>query len=239
MPTAGSSAKVYGAGYDLTAFLKEAGVSVETAKLDTTVFGQVDRNFIPGLQDASISEAGLYDDTATTGIDAVLAAIDRVADQVWVHLPNGDTHGAVGRGMVIAETSYKIESPTDDVNAISFGAQVSGGTERVVVHHILQAEGSSANGTSVDNAASSANGGVGYLQVTDVSAGTHTVKIQHSADDSTWADLIEFTGLTGSSDHTAERIAVSGTVNRYTRAIVTVSGGTPTFHVAFGRKSAA
>ena len=62
---------------------------------------------------------------------------------------------------------------------------------------------------------------------------TATVKIQHSTDASSWADLITFTAFTGA---TWERKAVANgtTVNRYVRAVTDVTGtGTTTFLVAF------
>lgn len=79
------------------------------------------------------------------------------------------------------------------------------------------------NTPSADQSAQSSNGGVGYLHITGVSAGdTLTVKIQDSANDADWADLITFT-LDGSSVD-AERATVSGMVDRYVRALWTVSG---------------
>jgi hypothetical protein len=61
------------------------------------------------------------------------------------------------------------------------------------------------------------------------------VKIQHSTDNVTFADLITFTQAT---DVTSQRISVTGTVNRYTRETRTIGGSsTPTFTyaVAFAR----
>jgi polyisoprenoid-binding protein YceI len=50
---------------------------------------------------------------------------------------------------------------------------------------------------------------VGYIHVTAFTGTTGVVKIQHSANDSTWADLITFTTI---SAVTQERVAVTGTV---------------------------
>lgn len=94
-----------------------------------------------------------------------------------------------------------------------------------------------ANGTSVsstttngslDNGASSANGAYGVLHIT-TSAGAMgsnnwQIKIQDSANDSTWADLITFSA--NGSTATAEWGSVSGTVDRYTRVVMTKSAGT-------------
>lgn len=73
---------------------------------------------------------------------------------------------------------------------------------------------SASDGTAVDNSASSANGGNSILQVFSLASGTATVKVQHSTNNSTWADLITFTAATGVTSEIKE---VSGTVNRYLR----------------------
>ena len=69
--------------------------------------------------------------------------------------------------------------------------------------------------------------------------GNITVKIQHSADDSTFADLVTFT-VVSSTTITSEKIEVAGntTVNRYLRVNYTVAGstGSATPVVAFTRR---
>lgn len=57
------------------------------------------------------------------------------------------------------------------------------------------------------------------LQVFSLGSGTVDVKIEDSANDSTWADLVSFTSASGS---TSERVTISGTIRRYVR--VTTSG---------------
>lgn len=82
-------------------------------------------------------------------------------------------------------------------------------------------------GNSVDNGASSANGGVGYLQVSGFSGpNALTVKIRHAADGggsgATWVDLVTFVAVSGAQ--TAQRIAAVGTVNRYLSVIASGFG---------------
>jgi hypothetical protein len=62
--------------------------------------------------------------------------------------------------------------------------------------------------------ASSVNGGAGYQQVSAFSGFTGFVgKIRHSADDTTYADLVTFTNVTSAPN--AQRVTCAGTVNRY------------------------
>ncbi len=74
-----------------------------------------------------------------------------------------------------------------------------------------------------------ANGASGYLQVTAITLSGRpsvTIKIRHSADDATYADLITFTAVTARG---AERKTVAGTVNRHLATSVTWggAGGSP------------
>jgi hypothetical protein len=74
------------------------------------------------------------------------------------------------------------------------------------------------NGTSVDNAASTANGMRANLHVTAVTGTGGTVKVQHSSDNSTWVDFHTFTAATAATSQTK---TATGTVNRYLRSVIT------------------
>jgi len=90
------------------------------------------------------------------------------------------------------------------------------------------------DGTSVDNGASSSNGLTAFLHVTATSSGDWVLKVQHSADDSSWADLITFSA--DGSAITAEVGQASGTVNQYLRFQATRTDGTTTFWVTAARQ---
>jgi hypothetical protein len=103
----------------------------------------------------------------------------------------------------------------------------------------LAAVTATGNGTSRDNGASTSDGGVAQLHVTANTMNNNTVfKVQHSADNSTWADLATFTTV-ATTVTTSERVTVAAgtTVNRYLRATHTASGtGSITFITAFARR---
>ncbi len=234
----GSKAKVYANGYDLSGFLKQFSVSAKADAHEASTFGDTAKDYIAGLKDATLSAEGVYDG-ATGAIDAILEAALGDDSSIWTYFPQGESAvGDDGYGFDAVTTGYEVSTPVNDVAVISTEAQGKTGAERVDSLHPLGAETVTGNGTSLDNTASSTNGGAAYLQVTAASGTTPslTVKIQHSTDNSTWVDLITFTAVTAANQ--AERKAVTGNVNRYIRATWTISGTGPnfTFSVAFGRK---
>ena len=96
-------------------------------------------------------------------------------------------------------------------------------------------------GSAIDNGASTTSGGGAFIIVTSVSGTSPTadVKIQHSADNSTYADLITFTQATSATSE-IKTIANGTTINRYIRVHNTIGGSsTPTVNaiVGFGRNN--
>ena len=89
-----------------------------------------------------------------------------------------------------------------------------------------------ANTTAVDFGASSTLGGQAFLHCTAHSSANISVKIQSSADNSSFADVSGFS-FTAISGITAERIATTNTVNRYVRLAITVTSGSATFSVGY------
>lgn len=75
---------------------------------------------------------------------------------------------------------------------------------------------------TVDGGAATSFGATAYLHVFSIASGTATVKIQDSADDSTYADVTGLT-FTAASAATYERLATAGTatIRRYRRLVIT------------------
>lgn len=239
----GSGSKVYAPGFDFGDFLRQTKVGREKDVYDSTVFNSDgNKEFTAGLRDGTLTAEGLWvgAPSVTTDIDPAMNTIDDGVARPWLYLPYGDTLGNRGNLLTGIITKWEPESPVDDINKCALEVQSSesgAGVENVKVHRALAsaAIATDSAGTAVDNGASSANGGVGFLLVTDnATPGTATVKIQHSTDNSVWVDLISFTAVNTANQ--AQRVAVSGTVNRYTRVIHTVATAAVTYHASFGRK---
>lgn len=227
--THGKDGRVYVNGYDLSAFLRQTSVSadVDTAEVTTYANNGV-KSFIAGLSSATLSASGLFDPAALGSNDVLTAALggDTAgnADNLWLVWPQGDTRGNAGTAMNAVGTKYSVNTPVDDVVDVQAEATSSTGTDMVRSLLALSTVTGTGAETAVDNGASSANGGAAYVMATAATGfTTATVKVQHSSDNVSFADLATFTVTAA---NTAERATFTGTVNRYLRANITAFTGT-------------
>ena len=216
--------------FDFTNYFNSATSSNEVELPETTTFGSSTRSYITGIKEGSVGLEGLFSGGALEIDTFFNTAISSDSNIVSTIGPEG---AVVGRRAVLLnanETSYEITGGIGDLVAISAELQASGttgGLDRGVLLAAQATISSAAAISSVDNAVSSSNGGVAHLHVTTNSRdGACTIKIQHSADNSTFADLVTFTNTTASTT-TSQRVEVAAgtTVNRYLRANVTTFGG--------------
>lgn len=249
MPTFihGKSTGVLMDEFDLSSFFNSVDVasSIETA--ETTAFGATAKSYIVGLRDGTVSLSGMFSQDAN-GSDAELEDVlgATTTPLLTVQLDSG----TIGNRAVIAKahsTNYSISSPVADIVTVTadFNASTDATANVTLsIAHGVQlttgdaiAFGSLGNLASVDGTASSANGGAANLHVVaNTLDDAVTIKVQDSADDATFADLVSFTAVSAGST-TSEQKAVTGTVERYIRATATTSAtsGSVTFHVAFAR----
>ena len=230
--------------FDLSTYFTSATTSAMAEAVETTTFGSASKTYAVGMKDGTVSLEGLWAGDVL-GVDETLATA--IAATTKKIITVGSEGAAIGRRAQLVntdETSYEIKTAVADMVTISAQAQASGtvgGLNGGVLLAAQQSVTATVNNTSVDNSASSLNGGVGHLHVTaNTRNGAATIKIQHSANNSTWADLIVFTATT-SATTTSERIEVAAgtTVNRYLRAIVSAfagSTGSATITVGFARR---
>lgn len=241
MPTFrhGKNVKVFVDEFDFSAYFNDvtATTTVETA--ETSTFGSSAKEYISGLKDGTVSLSGMFEGTADTGTDDYFSGIlGSATKQKVIVAPEGHANGYRAVMLQADDTSYEVSSAIADVVQASAEFQSSDGVEHGVILSSGSAVSATGNGTGVDNGASTTNGGVGFLSVpVNTRNGNVTVKIQASADNSTFTDLITFT-VVSSATKTSERVEVTGTVARYLRVSYTVAGstGTATPTVAFSRR---
>lgn len=224
-------------GTNMSPFLNEATQtqSVETA--ETTTFADNDKTYITGLGDGTISTSGLFDSTAGASNDVLTGALG-LEDNTFTVLPEGATLGAesvIANGQL---TSYDVSSPVADVVSISAEIQADGGLFSGRALNGLTNTGTSASLASINDGAATDGGALFNLHVvTNTRDGAATVAVQHSADDTTFVDLVTFTAVSASAT-SGESITSTGTVNQYLRATHTLAGssGSITFHVSAARR---
>jgi len=235
----GLNVRLFVMGNDLSGdanALDGAGYSQET--LETTALESAAASRITGLADGSLTVNGYFDNAANKIHPTFTSNSGKIptADQV-VLAPMGSAVGSPMCGISAKETSYSVSRGTGSAITVSsaFSGNGMGGEFGVMLTAFDDTHSSATNGTAVDNSASSANGGAGYLQAISLASGNVVVKIQHSADNSSWSDLISYSSLATSGVPTAVRTEVTGTVNRYLRVVSTGTFSNAKIAVGFAR----
>jgi hypothetical protein len=208
-----------------------------TDMLDFTVVTDTAKAFLPGQDTSTVGLSGWLDVDATSN-----AQFDQLNDLKAATSPEPFTYGPNGLALTsevwmagVNAAQFTTGAAVADKVTWALNMQATGSTDRGVSLKDLSAVTVDTNGTGVDGTAQSTSGGIAHLHVTAFSGFSGAVfTIADSADNSSFATIGTFTTATGP---TSERLAISGTVRRYVRYAVDVTGtGSVTFAVAFARK---
>ena len=240
MPTFrhGKKTAVLFGNYNLSSYLNEASMSSSAETSETTTFNDDAKTYIISLQDATVSLSGMFEgETNDTTLNTALTNTDSTLVTICT---TGLVAGEPCFFGVSRSNSYEISSPVADVVTVTSDLQLDGGINagKIIAGGVSVASGATANSTSNDNTVSTANGLVANLHVTaNTDDGATTFKLQHSTDNSTFADLITFT-VVSAGTQTSEQKSVSGTINRYKRVNVVSAGSTGaiTYSLATSRR---
>lgn len=242
-----STAKIHGrnavvliGAYNVSAYFDSGSISKSIDLPETQTFQDAwKERGVPGLRDDSFSLDGFHDPVASIGsydvLRAALAAESGTALSVGY---NGFAIGSFVDFGAMALESQSLPGGVNDVNRVSASGKYDGGAFLGVSLHAITAETGTVNTASVDETAATTDGGWAVLHTTAYATFTSvTIKVQHSTDDSSWADLGTFTAVTAIGGEIIE-IARGTTVNRYVRSIISAVGGTGsiTYTVAFWRR---
>jgi hypothetical protein len=243
MPTFrhGKNVNVFLDQYDFSTYFNNVSASTTIDTAETSAFGTSAKSYVVGHRDGTVSLSGMFEATESVGTDQFFATALGSATKIkLIVAPEGNSVGAGAIVLVADDTSYEVSSAIADIVQASAEFQSTDAVEHGKILSSGSAISATGNGTGVDNALATTNGGAGFLSVpVNTRNGNITVKIQHSADDSTFADLVTFT-VVSSTAKTSERVEVASgtTVNRYLRVNYTVAGstGSATPVVAFTRR---
>jgi len=207
--------KFFVGGYDLsgdTASLSIAASARPT--FDVTGVEQSAMDRILGPSSGVITFESHFNDAALQ--EHVALSTIPTTDRIAIY-SIGATLNDTAAGLVAKQLNYDWTRGADGTLSLACELQGSAGTP-IEWGNILttgvQTVSSAANTTSIDQSASSSQGARAYIMNFTLNSGSPTVKIQDSANNSDWADLITFSTSSAAS---AERKTVTGTVNRYVR----------------------
>jgi hypothetical protein len=232
----GLGVRLYAAGYDLSGdanALNNMGYS--QTMLDVTSLQDSAMARIAGLSDGTVTVNGWFEKTGDHAAWTSNSGKLPSADQVVV-VGFGTALGDACLGMKAKQASYNVTRAPG--NAIATVAEYQSTAGQQLDFGVLlttgpkQTDASATDSTSVDQTAGTSAGAVGYIEAMSIGSGSATVKIQSSTNNTVWSDLITFTAVTG---QTSERVAVTGTVNRYVRVISTGTFTNLVFVVGFAR----
>jgi hypothetical protein len=228
----GKNGRMAVAGNALAAYFSSQSISASIDTAETTVFTSPAKEFIPGLYAGSVSLDGFFEATANNLlVSDVLLAVPGSAVTI---APAGFAVGSPTIDCLGLATTYSTTSDVADAVKASIEFQTSGVIDYgYALADMDVAKSVTADGATFDGGASSANGGLAVLQVSSVTGGSVTAKVQHSSDGTTWTDLASFTAASGT---TSQRVTVAGTVNRYLRASWTQTATSASFAVTFSRR---
>jgi len=210
---------------------------------DTTGLGDTAYETAPvGMTTMEVTQDGAFFDTTALYSHAAFSASVPTTPQTAARIMcvgfAGQTTGYPFTGCEgTYSDSYEVVAELGNLQKANVSYAMTGTRSAGLILQPLAAKTDSWDTTSspVDNAASSSAGGVGFIQCTAASGFSGFVgKVRHSADDSTYADLLLFTDNV--SAPFAERVTVSGTVNRYLSFTGLISGtGSITIFAGFAR----
>ena len=228
---AGKNSGVLFGAFDLTSYFNNFSFSRDTNAITTTMFGDDNESYIAGVDTSQIDISGLFDGGTDRNDEELANAFSVTTSTPLTIFQNGTT---AGEPCVLLDSkiqNYTIDSSVSDAVAVS-STFTGNNFGRGLSLYALTNTSATANATAVDLGASSTLGGQAHIHCTAHSSANMVVKIQSSADNTSFADVsgFSFTALTGT---TSQRIATTNTVNRYVRIVTTVTSGSATFSVAY------
>ena len=218
---------LYVGGYDLSGDTQSLGaIGGGPATIDVTGINKSAYERIGGIRDGRI-EWTSYFNPDTDKAHPVLSALP--TNDVHVLYCRGAALGSPAAAMVSKQINY--DGNRGDDGAVTFSLQAQANGYGLEWGSLLTAgtrtDTAATNGTGIDTTESLSFGGQAYLQVTEFTGTDVTVKIQDSADNSSFSDVtgLSFTEITAGP--TSERISISNTstIRRYVRAVTTTSAG--------------
>lgn len=223
--TSGLGDHVWITGVHVSGDVQTVNVGSPMTPLDVTGIDKFAKERIVGLRDGKLALSTYFN---KTGIHAVLAALPKT-DVVGTYC-RGYGLGNASASLVAKQLNYDPTRGTD--GSLIFKAELDGNAYGmdwgVQLTNGARVDTTATTGTGVDLLLPQSFGWQAFLHVAAFTGTDVTVKLQDSADNSTFTDVASgaFTQITAITPQ-AQRIAVGGTatLRRYVRATTVTTGG--------------
>lgn len=241
-PKYGSGTSVWLDLVDASQFFNEAGIELAVETAETTTFqpgtSPAWRAFIEGVASSKVTIKGFYDQVN----DAALFGNIRDGGSVLTYGPQGLVAvGDPARLVWVHDTAVAESSPIGGAVLVSSTFQGDAVVGLGWALHAMATDAGTTTGATRNDLAASSTGWQAHLHVTAVTGAptSWTVKLQDSADGTTWADVAAG-AFTATTIPAAQRLvsAAGATLRQYVRYVATVVGGTAptiTFGLAYAR----
>lgn len=241
-PKYGAGTSVWLDAVDISQFFNEAAIDISVETAETTTFqpgvSPAWRAFIEGVASAKVTVKGFYDKAN----DAAMFANVADGGSVLTYGPQGIVAiGDPARLVLVHDTAVAESSPVGGAVLVSSTFQGDAAVGLGWALHAMTTDSGTTTGATRNDLAATTTGWQAHLHVTAVTGSptSWTVKLQDSADGSSWADVAGGT-FTATSVPAAQRLvsAAGATLRQYVRYVATVVGGTAptiTFGLAYAR----
>ncbi|MEV5957301.1 hypothetical protein AB0M11_26630 [Streptomyces sp. NPDC051987] len=227
--SSGLGDNLYIAGFDASGDIQQLQqIGGGPALLDVTGINKSAYERIGGLRTGAFEMTTYFNHVAVTGgTHEKLAALPRT-DVIMTYC-RGTTLGNPAASLVGKQVNYDPTRGADGMLTFAVSAQSNGyGIEwGKQLTAGVRTDTAATNGASIDTTASASFGGQAYLQVFSFTGTDATVKIQDSADNSTFADVASFAFTQVTAAPFSQRVALTNTatIRRYVRAVTVTTGG--------------
>lgn len=226
--TGGLGHHLYVAGFDLSGDINSLdSISTPVATIDVTGIDKFGTERLPGLRDGMLSFTSYFD--PGVGKSHPLLKLLPRTDDIATYT-TGSTVGLQCYSIVGKQLNYDGNRNGD--GSFTLKSQVQGNAFGADWGELLTAglrtDSAATTGATQNDLAATSFGFQAYLHITTFTGTDVTIKLQDSADSSTWADVASggFAQNTSTSP-SAQRIAVGGTatLRQYVRATSVTTGG--------------
>ena len=117
---------------DISAYCRDVTFSSDLDTAEVSTFGDSAKEYLVGMYGATFSVSGVFDNTATTGPDAVLGGLISAhpASVTFKFGPEGSTACKIQYTGEAIMTSYEVSSSIGDANSFSANFTVTGAITR-------------------------------------------------------------------------------------------------------------